>query len=419
MREDAYAVAAAAARDGYGRLVAMLASADGDLAAAEDALGDALERALRGWTDQGVPANPAGWLVTVARNRLRDRWKSAEVRRTDPLAAEPGASLSYVEDIDPDAIGDKRMELLFVCAHPAIDPAARAPLMLNTVLGFTAAQIAQAFAIPAATMATRLVRAKRRIRDSRISFEIPDRTQVPGRMASVLEAVYGCYVIEWETGGQEPRPLPSEALRLVEVLAELAPDDPEARGLAALVLFSAARAPARASGDGRFVPLAAQDTSLWDTGLIARAHQHLREAHARRSVGRFQLEAAIQALHCARAAGHDLAWGSLRSLHAELHAIAPSLGSKTALAAVTAETDGPVAGLTMLDDVIAESPRFQPAWATRAHLLSLVGRDDEAIRAYDRAIALTVDPGQRTFLQSRREDRRSSCRSQDEGIPIE
>ena len=399
--EHAAAAAAAAARDGYGRILAMLASADGDLAAAEDALGDALERALRTWPDRGVPANPAGWLFTVARNRLRDQWKSAEASRTRPLIAQTDSAW-FIEDIDPDAIGDRRLELLLVCAHPVIDPTARAPLMLNTVLGFTAEQIARAFTVPKATMATRLVRVKRRIKDIQIPFRIPDRTQLPARMTAVLEAVYGAYVIEWSTAAQEPRVLPSEGLRLAEVLAELAPDDAEVRGLAALVLLSAARAAARTTTDGRFIPLTEQDPKRWDTALIGRAHEHLRAAHAQRSLGRFQLEAAIQAIHCARTEDTPTDWEGLKSLHTALHALAPSHGSAAALAAVLAETDGPAAGLRLLDEVVTAAPRFQPAWATRAHLLDLLGRRADAIAAYDKAISLTHDPGHRSYLMSRR-----------------
>lgn len=412
----AYDAAAAAARDGYGRLVALLTAGSGDLQAAEDALGDALERALRTWPADGVPANPPGWLLTVARRRLRDRHRSAEVRRTMPLVPERHAPVR-LEDVDPDAVGDRRLELMLACAHPAVDPVARTPLMLTAVLGFTAAQVAPAFSVPAATMATRLVRAKRRIREAGVPFTIPDRSVLPGRMADVLEAVYGAYVVEWATADAEPRPLPSEALRLAEVLAQLAPDDPEVRGLAALVLLSSARAGARTDASGRFVPLAEQDPARWDADRIARAHEHLRAAHARGTVGRFQLEAAVQAVHCARRPGEPPDWGALRRLHDALQQVAPSLGGGVARAAVVAETDGPAAGLAALDELDAlERPgertgagragRFQPAWALRADLLYRVGRADDAVAAYDRAIALTSDPVLRAYLESRRPVRR-------------
>jgi len=182
----AYDAAAAAARDGYGRLVGLLAAGSGDLQAAEDALGDALERALRTWPADGVPDNPAGWLLTVARRRLRDRHRSVEVRRTTPLVPERHAP-ARLEDVDPDAGGDRRLELMLACAHPAVDPVARTPLMLTTVLGFTAAQVAPAFSVPAATMATRLTRAKRRIRDAGVPFTLPDRSALPGGLTGATQ----------------------------------------------------------------------------------------------------------------------------------------------------------------------------------------------------------------------------------------
>ncbi|MGW8568390.1 RNA polymerase sigma factor [Isoptericola sp. NPDC055881] len=397
----AHAAAAAAARDGYGRLVALLAAGSGDLQAAEDALGDALERALRTWPDDGVPDNPAGWLLTVARRRLRDRQRSAEVRRTTPLAPERHAPVR-LEDVDPDAVGDRRLELMLVCAHPAVDPVARTPLMLTTVLGFTAAQVAPAFSVPAATMATRLVRAKRRIRDAGVPFTIPDRSALPGRMADVLEAVYGAYVVEWSTAASEPRRLPSEALRLAEVLAQLQPDDPEVRGLAALVLLSSARADARTDALGRFVPLTEQDPARWDADAIAQAHAHLRAAHARGTLGRFQLEAAVQAMHCARRPGEPPDWPALLRLHDALQQVAPSLGGAVARAAVVAETSGPAAGLAALDTLGDRAARFQPAWAVRADLLARLGHATAAAAAFDRAASLTSDPALRSHLDARR-----------------
>jgi predicted RNA polymerase sigma factor len=400
----AFRSAGVAARDGYGRLLALLAASTSDLAAAEDALADAFERALRTWPSQGVPGNPSGWLLTVARNRLRDEWKSARTRRAVPLDVAQD-TLAQIDEIDVDSIPDRRLELMLVCAHPAIERAVRTPLMLNTVLGFTAEQVGRAFTVPPSTMATRLVRAKKRIKAAGVPFRIPDRADLPARMSSVLEAVYGAYVIDWATGPQA-RPLPSEALHLAEVLATLVPGDPEARGLAALIELSAARAPARVDAGGRFVPLADQDPSRWNPDLISRAHEHLRAAHARGQLGRFQLEAAIQAVHCARGRDGTTDWPALLTLHRILHAVAPSLGSGVALAAVTAEVDGPAAGLAMLGAVAEEAGeparRFQPAKATRAHLLDRLGRKEEAVAAYESAISLTHDTAERQYLQQRR-----------------
>ena len=405
--------AGVAARDSYGRLLVLLAASTSDLAAAEDALADAFERALRTWPSQGVPASPDAWLLTVARNRLRDQWKSAREQRSVPLDAGQNA-LAHIDDIDVDSIPDRRLELMLVCAHPAINRAVRTPLMLNTVLGFTASQIGQAFSMPPSAMATRLVRAKKRIKAAGIPFRIPDRADLPARMTSVLEAVYAAYVIDWATGpvidwatGPQARRLPSEAMHLAEVLTGLVPGDPEARGLAALIELSAARAPARVDAGGRFVPLADQDPSLWDSHLISRAHEHLRAAHARGQLGRFQLEAAIQAVHCARGRCGTTDWPTLLTLHRILHAVAPSLGSGVALAAVTAEVDGPAAGLATLDKLLEEAGeparRFQPAKATRAHLLDRLGRKQESVAAYDSAISLTNDTGARQYLERRRD----------------
>src|SRR6266571_1455553 len=343
-----------AARDSYGRLLALLCASTSDLASAEDALADAFERALRTWPDQGVPDNPDGWLLAVARNRLRDRWKSAESRRTCPLDIEQDAPV-HVDDLDIDAIPDRRLELMLVCAHPAIERAVHTPLMLNTVLGFTAEQIGRAFSVPVSTMATRLVRAKRRIKAARIPLRIPDRGDLPARMAAVLEAVYGAYVIDWATTGPQARQLPPEALHLAEVLTTLVPDDAEAHGLAALVQLSAARARARVDRQGRFVPLPEQDPSLWNHHLISRAHEHLRAAYPRGQLGRFQLEAAIQAVHCARRQTATTNWPTLLTLHRLLRTVAPSLGSGVAFAAVTAQVEGPAAGLAMLDALLDPS----------------------------------------------------------------
>jgi predicted RNA polymerase sigma factor len=395
-----------AARDSYGRLLALVSASTSDIAAAEDALADAFERALRSWPAQGAPASPDAWLLTVARNRLRDHWRSAEAQRTVPLDGRPDP-LVHSDDLDVEALPDKRLELMLVCAHPAIDRSAHTPLMLSTVLGFTAEQIGRAFSVPASTMATRLVRAKKRIKAARIPFRIPDRADLPARMDAVLEAVYGAYVIDWATTGPQDRQLPSDALLLAEVLTRCAPGDPEAHGLAALVQLSASRGPARLDAGGRFVPLPEQDPSLWNSHLIDRAHEHLRAAHALGRLGRFQLEAAIQAVHCARRRAGRTDWPTLLTLHRLLHAIAPSLGSGVALAAVTAEVEGPAAGLAELDALLEDggpsARRFQPARATRAHLLDRLGRSEEAVAAYDSAIDLTHDTAERQYLRHRRD----------------
>ena len=389
--------AAQVARASFSKLLALLASRTGDIASAEDALADALLRALETWPTDGVPANPEGWMLTVARNRLKDRFRSAAYRTSDPLDFETGAE-PVMADIDPLEIPDERLKLLFVCAHPAIDESIHTPLMLQTVLGLEAADIANAFLVRPAAMSQRLVRAKHKIKAARLRFAVPNKDVMPERLDAVLEAIYGAYSINWnarnfglEGGG--------EALFLADLLVDLLPDEAEVLGLAALLNFSVSR---QQSTD-TFVPLHEQDPAGWDATRIARADNLLRRAKARNVLGRFQLEAAIQAVHCHRRVTGRTDWRAIASLYEGLMTIAPTLGSAVAHAAALGEVYGPEAGLARLAAIEkAAVADYQPFWATNAHLCGLAGRKGEAVVAYERAIELTTSAAVRVYLEGRR-----------------
>jgi RNA polymerase sigma-70 factor (ECF subfamily) len=396
---------AAITRDSYGRLLALLAAPVRDISAAEDALSDALERALRRWPQDGVPANAEAWILTVARNRLRDVWKSSAYRLTRPLPDDDNRPADISDVYGPAEIPDRRLELMLVCAHPAIAPDARTPLMLQTVLGVDAAAIAAAFAVAPATMAQRLVRAKKRVRDAGIPFALPERADLSERLPGVLEAVYGAYAIDWQRTppGAVVDSLSGEALHLALILVELLPDEPEVLGLAALISLCDARRGARYDADGRFVALDEQDASRWDGALIERGERMLNRAHGFGAPGRFQYEAAIQSAHCIRPVDPV----ALRRLHRALVRIAPTLGAAVALAALDGEIDGPQTGLRNLDAI--DDPavdRFQPAWVTRAHLSAAAGRTGDAVRAYRRAIELTPQAEVASYLRRKLEEAR-------------
>ncbi len=381
-----------AARDHHGRLVASLAARSSDIAAAEDALSEAFARALPAWEARGVPASPEAWLLTTARNVLRDRWKSTAYRmetgETD--APEPGE-----DPMDIETIPDERLELMFVCAHPAIARDVRTPLMLQTVIGIEPARMAPAFALAGPTLAQRLVRAKRKIAEARIAFAAPEAENLPARLPPVLEAIYGAYAIAFQDAAPDlTEDLATEALYLADIAVELMPEEPEVLGLAALLNLSHARRGAQPQG--RFVPLAEQDAALWDARRTARGATLLRRAGALRRMGPYQLEAAIQAVHSDRARTGRTDWDAIVRLYEGLMHVAPTLGARIAHAAAAGERHGSAAGLALLDRIDG-AERLQPFWATRAHLLAKAG-DPEAAAAYARATDLAPDGPSKVWL---------------------
>ena len=403
--EDVHRTIEQVARESYGRLVAYLSSHTRDLASAEDALSNALVAALTTWPRDGVPQNPEAWLLTTARRSFIDLVRHQRVA----VASEPTLLLLRQEPkeatLSP-TFPDERLKLLFVCAHPAIDPAMHTPLMLQTVLGLDAVRIAHAFLVSPTTMGQRLVRAKTKIRDGGIQFEVPQERELPQRLDAVLEAIYAAFGIGWDdTAGvdQRGRDLAEEAIWLARVLMELMPREAEVRGLLALMLHCEARRPARRAPDGRYVPLSEQDPRQWSLSLIEEAERHLAEAATRGRSGRFQLEAAIQSVHAERARSGSTEWGAIVLFYEQLIRISPTLGTRAAYAAAVAEANGPQAGLAVLDAIDVEAvSSYQPYWAVRAHLLQRLGRAREALDAFDRAIGLAEDPAVRQFLLQRR-----------------
>jgi len=301
---------------------------------------------------------------------------------------------------------DERLKLLFVCAHPAIDPAMHTPLMLQSVLGLDAARIGQAFLIAPKTMGQRLFRAKTKIRSGGIPFEIPQLPDLPERLDAVLEAIYAAFGIGWDDmagADQRGRDLADEAMWLARVLLQLMPGEAEVQGLLALMLHCEARRPARRGADGRYIPLSEQDPKQWSLPLIEEAEHHLTEAFKRARSGRFQLEAAIQSVHAERAHTGRTDWTAILLFYEQLLRVSPAVGTQTGYAAAVAEANGPETGLAVLDGMdLATVSHYQPYWAVRAHLLQRLGRPREAADAYDRAIGLAEDTAVKEFLLQRR-----------------
>jgi RNA polymerase sigma-70 factor (ECF subfamily) len=401
---QARSTADAVARRSYGKLVAFLAARTRDVAAAEDALADAFTAALGEWPRSGCPSNPEAWLLTVARRK----WIDASRRRRTQEAAAPRLLL-LAEGLDAAAgaeFPDRRLALLFACAHPAIDAGIRAPLMLQTVVGLDASRIASAFLMSPSAMSKRLVRAKQKIRQAGIPFHIPEREELPQRLDTVLDAIYAAFAEGWtDPGGTDAarRDLTAEAIFLARLVAEMLPGEPEVLGLLALMLHAEARRRARRAANGEYIPFAAQDSSLWDWPLIEEAESLLHRAGALASIGRYQMEAALQSAHVHRRRTGNANWPDVVQLYDALWTItgSPVVAINRALA--ISEWQGAAAALEALQQV-ASDPRlaeYQPYWAARAELLARTGASAEARDAYTIAIGLERDPAVRRFLQQR------------------
>jgi len=401
MNEEARRAAERAARLSYGRLVAMLAARSGDIGSAEDALGDAFASALQTWPERGVPDNPDAWLLTAARRNLGHR----RARAHSAAATMPTLLLLADERdaTDGDHFGDRRLALMFACAHPAIDDDVRTPLILQAVLGLDAARIAAAFLVSPAAMGRKLSRAKLKIRDAGIPFSVPDPDKLADRTANVLAAIYAAFGTGWEdvVGADVRRQgLSGEAIWLARLVVHLLPDQPEPMGLLALMLHCEARRTTRRDAQGAFVPLHAQDPQCWSRPMIVEAEALLRTAAAKHAPGRFQTEAAIQSLHAqGRMTGEELSRPLLR-LYDLLVTLTPTLGAAVARAVAYGESGAAAAGLAQLDAIAGAAQAYQPFWVARARLLDRLHCTAEAMRAVERAAGLTGDPSVREYLLS-------------------
>jgi len=393
------------ARRSYGKLVAFLAARTRDVAAAEDALSEAFTAALADWPLKGCPSNPEAWLLTVARRKLIDaaRRRSSSETATPQLQLLAEGLVAAAVDAE---IPDRRLALMFACAHPAIEAGVRAPLMLQLVVGLDAKMIASAFLTSPAAMGKRLVRAKHRIRQAGIPFSIPEREELPGRLDTVLDAIYAAFAEGWtDPGGTDVvrRDLTEEALFLARLVTELLPEEPEALGLLGLMLHAEARRRARRNGNGEYVPLSEQDPKLWDSHMIVEAEVLLRRAGALGSIGRYQLECALQSAHVYRCRTGHANWAEVVQLYDTLLALAGSPVVAINRALAIAEMHGASIALEAMQAGAADGrlAEYQPYWAARAELLAKTGAHDEARRAYEIAIGLERDPAVRRFLQRR------------------
>jgi RNA polymerase sigma-70 factor (ECF subfamily) len=397
-----------------GRCTATLIRVLGDVDLAEDAVAEAFTIAAEQWPTRGVPPNPGGWITTTARNRAIDRLRR-ESSRTDRYLA---ARRLHGDDMEPDdshldgldalidVVPDDQLRLMFLCCHPALAADAQVALTLRLLGGLDTPEIARAFLVPEATLAQRIVRAKRKLRDNHAAYRVPRGAELPGRLRALLATVYLIYTEgHTATTGDDlnRRELSREAIRLGRVVAELMPDEPEAAGLLALMLLTEARQPARTAADGSMIRLADQDRTEWNRELIAEGHDLVRACLRRGQPGPYQIQAAIAAVHADAATADATDWSQIVTLYDQLYALRPNAVVALNRAIAIAELQSPAHGLAALDafDTTALE-HYQPFHAARADLLARAGHPDAARDAYDRAIDLTVNPAERRFLERQR-----------------